>query len=86
MSHQRPGEDGVPGPQVLALADAVIGYTMYCDQMVLMAPLVEHVANKHISLGVTREQYQVVGNILLAALEVGWLKWFRLHRKRECWF
>ena len=59
--------------QVLALADAVVGYTLYCDKMVILAPLVEHVANKHISVGVTREQYPVVGGILLSAMEVGWV-------------
>ena len=50
----------------------MVGYSLYCDQLDLLTPLVEHVANKHVSLGVTREQYPVVGNILLAALEVSW--------------
>ena len=54
----------------MALAEAVVGYSLYCDKMDLMAPLVEHIANKHVSVGVTREQYPVVGKILLEALEV----------------
>ena len=59
--------------QVSALAEAVVGYSLYCDKMDLMAPLVEHIANKHVSVGVTREQYPVVGKILLEAMEVHYL-------------
>ena len=55
---------------MLALADALIGYSKYVNNIQLIMPLVEHVANKHVSVEVTKDQYNVVGEVLLAALEV----------------
>jgi len=69
MSHQRQGNDGSPGPQMMALADSLVAYTAHCDQLAELGPFVERVANKHVSLGVVPEQYPVVGVTLLGALE-----------------
>jgi len=69
MTHQRPGLEGTPGPQMLALSDSLVAYTAHCDQLGKLGPLVERVANKHVSLGVVPEQYPVVGVTLLGALE-----------------
>eukprot|EP00090_Calanus_glacialis_P005774 TRINITY_DN14477_c0_g1_i1.p1 TRINITY_DN14477_c0_g1~~TRINITY_DN14477_c0_g1_i1.p1 ORF type:complete len:411 (+),score=103.83 TRINITY_DN14477_c0_g1_i1:177-1235(+) len=69
MSHQRQGKDGTPGPQMMALSDSLVAYTAYCDQLSELGPLVERVANKHVSLGVQPEHYPVVGVTLLGALE-----------------
>ena len=55
---------------MLSLADAVIGYAEYCDQLDKLGTLVERVANKHVSFGVESEHYGVVGGVLLQALEV----------------
>ena len=55
---------------MLALADALIGYSKYVNNTQMIMPLVEHVANKHVSVEVTKDQYKVVGEVLLAALEV----------------
>ena len=55
---------------MLALADALIGYSKYVNNIQMIMLLVEHVANKHVSVEVTKDQYKVVGEVLLAALEV----------------
>merc|ERR1740137_400415 len=68
-SHFKPDKDGMPGPQMLSLSDAVICYAKYCDQLDKLGELVERVANKHVSFGVRREHYPVVGRTLLQALE-----------------
>jgi len=69
MSHQRQGRDGTPGPQMMALSDALVAYTAHCDDLAQLGPLVQRVANKHVSLGVQPEHYPVVGVNLLASLE-----------------
>ena len=48
----------------------MIGYSKYVNNIQLIMPMVEHVANKHVSVEVTKDQYNVVGEVLLAALEV----------------
>ena len=55
---------------MLALADALIGYSKYVNNMQMIMLLVEHVANKHVSVEVTKDQYKVAVEVLLAALEV----------------
>jgi len=69
MTHQRLGRDGTPGPQMMALSDSLVAYTAHCDQLSMLGPLVERVANKHVSLGIQPEHYPVVGVTLLGALE-----------------
>jgi len=69
MSHQRQGRDGTPGPQMIALSDSLVAYTAHCDQLSQLGPLIERVANKHVSLGVQPEHYPLVGVSLLTALE-----------------
>jgi len=54
---------------MLSLADAVICYAQYCDQLDKLGTLVEKVANKHVSFGVQSEHYPVVGGVLLQTLE-----------------
>ena len=56
--------------KMMALSDSLVAYTAYCDQLSELGPLVERVANKHVSLGVQPEHYPVVGVTLLGALEV----------------
>ena len=55
---------------MLSLADAVICYAKYCDQLDKLGTLVEKVVNKHVSFGVESEHYPVVGGVLLQTLEV----------------
>lgn len=69
LSHFRPEKDGRPGPQILALIDAVIIYTAASDQLAQLSQLVERVAHKHVSFGVKREHYPVVGRALIQALQ-----------------
>ncbi|MER8187315.1 globin domain-containing protein [Kitasatospora sp. NPDC094015] len=59
------------GAQQQALAGAVAGYaTLLVDQSERTAagPLLARIAHKHASLGITREQYQVVHTYLFAAI------------------
>ena len=55
---------------MLSLSDAVICYAGHCDQLNKLGMLVERVANKHVSFGVEKEHYPVVGAVLLQTLEV----------------
>lgn len=69
VSHVTVDKDGNPGPQMLSLSDAVICYAGHCDQLHKLGMLVERVANKHVSFGVEKEHYPVVGAVLLQTLE-----------------
>ena len=58
---------------MLSLSDAVICYAGHCDQLHKLGMLVERVANKHVSFGVEKEHYPVVGAVLLQTLEVSFI-------------
>ena len=55
--------------QQASLAAAVVAYCAHCDNLGMLGPTVARVAEKHVSVDVTPEQYGVVGSVLLQALE-----------------
>jgi len=63
MSNQRTNTQGS------SLANAVIAYCGNCDQLETLGPTIAKIANRHVSLEVTPDQYNVVGGTLLASLE-----------------
>ena len=56
------------GEQAQALARAVYAYAAHMDQAQLIAPVLERIAHKHVSLGITPAQYTIVGRHLLASI------------------
>ncbi|OXM14369.1 NO-inducible flavohemoprotein [Paenibacillus herberti] len=54
--------------QQAALANAVYAAALHIDKLETILPTVRHIAHKHRSLGVTADQYAVVGENLLAAM------------------
>ncbi|KAL2021873.1 hypothetical protein VTK56DRAFT_6468 [Thermocarpiscus australiensis] len=58
----------VTGRQPRALANAVLSYAMYIDDLAKLTHAVERIAHKHVSLQVTPEQYQIVGKHLIQAI------------------
>merc|ERR1719209_206651 len=52
-----------------SLANAVVAYCANCDQLELLGPTVAKISSRHVSLEVTPEQYNVVGEVLLLSLE-----------------
>lgn len=56
------------GNQAQALAGAVYAYATHMDQPQTMAPALNRIAQKHVSLGITPAQYTIVGRHLLASL------------------
>ncbi|KAK1760185.1 putative flavohemo protein [Echria macrotheca] len=54
--------------QPRALANAVLTYATYIDDLGKLAGAVERIAHKHVSLQVTPEQYDVVGQYLIQAI------------------
>jgi len=56
------------GRQPRALANAVLGYATYIDNLPVLTHAVERIAHKHASLFVTPEQYDIVGKYLLGAI------------------
>ena len=57
------------GDQSKALADAVFAYAQNIDNLAVLLPAVERIAHKHASLGITPEQYPIVGENLLNAIQ-----------------
>ena len=57
------------GEQPRALADAVLAYANNLDNIAALVPVVERIAHKHVSLGIKPEQYPIVGQNLLAAIQ-----------------
>jgi len=57
------------GEQPRALADAVLAYAQNIDNLSVLLPAVERIAHKHASLGIQANQYPIVGNNLLAAIQ-----------------
>jgi len=52
-----------------ALSNAVVAFCGNCDRLETLGPTLAQVTNKHVSLEVTPDQYNVVGLTLLASLE-----------------
>lgn len=57
------------GGQARALADAVFTYANNIDNLEVLLPAVARIAHKHVSLGVTPEQYPIIGGALLSAIQ-----------------
>lgn len=57
------------GRQPRALANAVLGYATYIDDLPKLQHTVERIAQKHVSLFVQPEQYAVVGEYLIGAIK-----------------
>lgn len=60
--------DQATGKQPRTLAAALHAYAAYIDDLDVLEPALERIAQKHVSLGVQPAHYQVVGTHLLAAL------------------
>ncbi|MBF6636882.1 NO-inducible flavohemoprotein [Rouxiella silvae] len=63
MNNQRNGD------QRQALFDAICAYAANIENLAALLPAVERIAQKHTSLNIRPEQYQVVGEHLLATLD-----------------
>jgi nitric oxide dioxygenase len=62
MSHQATGE------QQQALALAVLGYAENIENTSVLAPVINVITAKHVSIGIRAEHYPIVGRHLLAAI------------------
>ena len=62
QGHQREGS------QQQALAMAVAAYAQHIDNPGVLMPVLELIANKHVSLGIRAEHYAIVGRHLLASI------------------
>lgn len=56
------------GTQQKALAGAICAFAYHVDNLEVLAPAVELIAQKHASLGVKREHYPIVGEHLLGSI------------------
>jgi Hemoglobin-like flavoprotein len=57
------------GKQQTALANAVYAAAKYIDKLETILPVVKQIAQKHRSLGITPDQYPIVGQNLLQAIK-----------------
>ncbi|MBB3110677.1 nitric oxide dioxygenase [Paenibacillus phyllosphaerae] len=57
------------GRQQAALANAVYAAALHIDRLEAILPAVKQIAHKHRSLGITAEQYPIVGTYLLKAIK-----------------
>lgn len=57
------------GRQPTALANSIYAAALHIDQLENILPVVKQIAHKHRSLGVTAEQYPIVGKHLLLAIK-----------------
>lgn len=57
------------GRQQTALANAVYAAALYIDKLEAILPAVKQIAHKHRSLGITADQYPIVGQNLLQAIK-----------------
>ncbi|AOY01100.1 globin domain-containing protein [Jeongeupia sp. USM3] len=56
------------GEQKQALAGAVYAYAQHCDHPAAIEPLLNRIAHKHASLGISPDMYTIVGRHLMAAI------------------
>ncbi len=56
------------GRQSMALANAIVAYATHIENLGVLLPAVELIAQKHCSLGVQPEHYPIVGQYLLRAI------------------
>ncbi|GGX14464.1 NO-inducible flavohemoprotein [Aquimarina muelleri] len=57
------------GTQQKALASTIFQYAVHIDKLELLGDAVEHIAQKHTSLSISKEAYPIVGKNLLAAIK-----------------
>ena len=57
------------GHQAAALAGSLYAYAAHIDDLGVLSPALERISQKHVSLYVQPEQYDVVGNYLLQAMK-----------------
>ncbi|MEJ6473244.1 NO-inducible flavohemoprotein [Pseudoalteromonas piscicida] len=76
MFNQHPELKGVfnqshqtSGKQPLALFGALAAYTNYIDQPEILSEAILRINHKHVSLGISPEQYGIVGHHLIATLK-----------------
>ena len=55
--------------QARAISSAVLGFAKHCDDLGALKETVHRVTEKHVSLDVRPEQYEVVGPCLLQAIK-----------------
>jgi nitric oxide dioxygenase len=58
----------ITGRQPRALARSVLAYAMYIDDLPKLAHAVERIAQKHVSLFIQPDQYDIVGTFLIGAI------------------
>lgn len=56
------------GDQAQALAGAVYAFALHMDKPEKIGPVLDRIAHKHVSLGITPAQYTIVGRHLLASI------------------
>lgn len=56
------------GDQAQALAGAVYAFAAHMDKPAVIGPVLDRIAHKHVSLGITPAQYTIVGRHLLSAI------------------
>ncbi len=56
------------GDQAQALAGSVYAFAAHMDKPAIIGPVLDRIAHKHVSLGITPAQYTIVGRHLLASL------------------
>ncbi|WP_087686677.1 globin domain-containing protein [Pandoraea sp. PE-S2R-1] len=57
------------GAQQQSLASAVFAYAANIDNAAALAPVMERIVHKHVSVGITPAHYPIVGRYLLAAIK-----------------
>ncbi|MCD9468192.1 NO-inducible flavohemoprotein [Photobacterium iliopiscarium] len=69
MSHQQGPDKNTPSSQQQALFNAICAYANNIDNLAVLLPAVEKIAQKHTSFLITADQYQIVGHHLLATID-----------------
>ncbi|MFK7000511.1 NO-inducible flavohemoprotein [Flavobacterium oreochromis] len=57
------------GRQQTALAMAVLAYAEHIENPSVLIDVLKSIGNKHVSLNITKEQYEIVGNHLIASIK-----------------
>nr|WP_305069776.1 globin domain-containing protein [Flavobacterium covae] len=57
------------GKQQTALAMAVLAYAEHIENPSVLINVLKTIGNKHVSLNITKEQYEIVGNHLIASIQ-----------------
>ena len=57
------------GHQAAALADSLYAYATHIDNLGVLSPALERISQKHVSLYVQPEQYEIVGKYLLQSMK-----------------